>query len=100
GPPEPTRAQTDEAAIRQLVTSYGRAIENKDMALFRTLKPNLTPDEERRLSEGFRAVTSQQVSLSVASVDLQGDTATVVVDRRDVFEVRGRRQSVDTRQTL
>jgi serine/threonine protein kinase len=98
-PAGPTRAD-DEAAIRRLVNTYGRAIETKDLALFRSIKPNLSSDEERRLVEGFRAVSSQQVNLSVASVDLKGDTATVVLQRRDVFEVRGRRQTVESRQTL
>lgn len=99
-PPEPTSAEADEAAIRRLVTTYGRAIETKDLALFRSIKPNLSSDEERRLVEGFRAVSSQQVNLSIASVDLKGDRASVVLQRRDVFEVRGRRQTVESRQTL
>jgi serine/threonine protein kinase len=98
--PEPTRAEADEAAIRRLVTTYGRAIETKDVDLFRSIKPNLSGDEERRLLEGFRAVSSQQVNLSIASVDLKGDQASVVLQRRDVFEVRGRRQTVESRQTL
>jgi hypothetical protein len=98
-PSGPTRAD-DEAAIRRLVNTYGRAIETKDLDLFRSIKPNLSSDEERRLLEGFRAVSSQQVNLSVASVDLKGDTAIVVLQRRDVFEVRGRRQTAESRQTL
>lgn len=99
-PAGPTKAEADDSAIRRLVTSYGRAIETKDVDLFRSIKPNLSSDEERRLLEGFRAVSSQQVNLSVASVDLKGDTAIVVLQRRDVYEVRGRRQTVESRQTL
>lgn len=102
-PPEPSRPapdEVDDAAIRRVVATYGRAIETKDLALFRSIKPNLSSDEERRLQQGFRAVGSQQVSLTVAGIDRRGDTATVVVQRRDVLEVGGRRQTVDARQTL
>jgi len=51
--------EDDEAAIRRVVATYQRAIENKDLALFRSVKPNLSREEERRIEEGFRAVTSQ-----------------------------------------
>ena len=49
----------DESAIRRVVAAYARAIETKDLALFRSIKPNLGADEERRIQQGFRAVTSQ-----------------------------------------
>ncbi len=87
-------------AIRRLVATYGRAIESKDLALFRSVKPNLTADEERRLQQGFRAVTSQRVQLTIASIDRRGDTATVVVQRRDELDVGGRRQTVEAKQVL
>jgi len=102
-PPEPARPapdEADDAAIRRVVATYGRAIETKDLALFRSIKPNLSSDEERRLQQGFRAVGSQQVRLTVTGIDRRGDTASVVVQRRDVLDVGGRRQTVDARQTL
>ena len=55
----------DDAAIRRLTSTYVCAIETKDLALFRSIKPNLSRDEERRLQDGFRAVTSQRVNVSV-----------------------------------
>ena len=73
------------------MATYGRAIETKDLALFRSVKPNMSGDEERRLQQGFRAVNSQRVNLTVASIDRRGETASVVVQRRDVLEVAGRR---------
>jgi len=82
------------------VATYGRAIESKDVALFRSIKPNMSSDEERRLQQGFRAVTSQRVFLTVASIERRGDTASVVVQRRDVLEIAGRRQTVEAKQTL
>ncbi|MFN7914950.1 MAG: protein kinase [Vicinamibacterales bacterium] len=98
--PAPPSRSDEEAAIRRVVASYGRAIETKDIALFRTVKPNLTRDEERRLQEGFRAVASQQVRLTVQSLDLRDQAATVVAQRHDQIEAGGRRQSVDSRQTF
>ena len=64
GPPPPatvvaTRApmaEQDEAAIRRVTASYARAIETKDIGLFRIDQTNLSREEERRLQDGFRAV--------------------------------------------
>ena len=80
--------------------SYGRAIEGKDVALFRSIKPNLSAAEERRLQEGFRAVASQRVNLTVNSIDRKGDRAVVSVRRRDTIDVGGRQQTAETQQTL
>jgi hypothetical protein len=99
-PPSSSAGETDDAAIRQVIATYGRAIESKDLGLFRSIKPNLTSAEERRLEDGFRAVSSQQVSLSVISIEHKGDRATAVVRRRDNIEAGGRKQSTDARQVL
>jgi serine/threonine protein kinase/ketosteroid isomerase-like protein len=103
-PPPPvvdeTASERDERAIRQLVASYARAIETKDMALFRVLKPNLSGQEEQRLQEGFRAVTSQRVNLSIVSIDRRGDSAIVALKRHDTIQAGGRQQTVDSQQTL
>jgi hypothetical protein len=100
--PPPTAAPqvNDDAAIRQLIASYARAIEGKDLALFRRIKPNLSREEERRLQDGFRAVTSQRVNFTIVSLDRTGDTASVVVNRRDVVRAGGRDYTTDSRQTL
>jgi hypothetical protein len=100
-PPPPAPAvETDDSAIRQVIATYGRAIEGKDMRLFRSIKPNLTAEEERRLQEGFRAVTSQRVSLTIISIDRKNNRAVAIVRRRDEIEAGGRRQTTDTRQAL
>jgi len=70
------------------------------VALFRTVKPNLSGEEERRLQEGFRAVASQQVRLTPTSVDVRGQEATVIAQRRDTIDAGGRRQTVESRQTF
>ena len=99
GPTAPT-AEQDEAAIKRLIGNYGRAIEHKDLALFRSIKPNLSAAEERRLQEGFRAVSSQRVSLTVNSIDRKGDRAVVSVRRRDTIDIGGRQQTAESQQTL
>jgi hypothetical protein len=83
-----------------LIANYARAIESKDLALFRTIKPNLSAQEERRLREGFRDVTSQRVALTVLSIARHGDEATVTVRRRDTIQAGGRQQTVESHQTL
>jgi serine/threonine protein kinase len=92
--------EDDEAAIRRLVANYARAIETKDIALFRTLKPNLTPAERQTIESGFRAVGSQQVTLTIESIDRQGQEAYVRLRRHDVVELNGRRRMVDNEQVL
>jgi serine/threonine protein kinase len=99
-PPTVSAQANDDAAIRQLVSNYARAIEGKDLALFRSIKPNLSREEERRLQDGFRAVTSQRVNLAIVSLDRTGDTASVVVNRKDVVRAGGREYTTDSRQTL
>jgi hypothetical protein len=100
--PSPSKlaADEDDVAIRNVIATYGRAIESKDLGLFRLVKPNLSREEERRLQEGFRAVTSQRVTLSILSIDRRGDRATVLVRRHDVIEAGGRQQETERQQTL
>jgi hypothetical protein len=90
--------EEDEAALRRVVAAYARAIESKDIALYRTVKPNLSRDDERKLRDSFNSVRSHRVSIAVQSVELRGDTAIVKVLRQDT--VQGRPQGPDNRQTL
>ena len=99
-PAAPSPAEEDEAAIRRVVAAYARAIETKDLSLFRSVKPNLSREEERRIAEGFRAVSLQQVRLTVLVIDRRGSEATVRLRRRDVVEAGGRRQTTETDQSL
>jgi eukaryotic-like serine/threonine-protein kinase len=78
-------AATQEPAIRKVIADYGRAIESKDIALFKAVKPNLTPDEEKRLQESFKAIKSQQVGITVDAVQVEGAQATVRVSRQDTI---------------
>ena len=97
---EISREADDDAAIRAVVAAYARAIESKDLALFRSIKPNLGADEERRIQQGFRAVTSQKVNITIVSIDRRGDRAILLLRRQDIIEAGGRRQSPESRQTM
>jgi serine/threonine protein kinase len=92
-PPPPVN---EEPAIRRTVNEYGRAIEQKDLALFRRLKPSLTADEERRLKEAFEASASDSVRIEVKDVRISGNRATVHLVRQDT--IGGRLQTIQ--QTL
>jgi hypothetical protein len=98
--PEGPTPEQDEQAIRQLVATYGRAIENKDLALYRSIWPTLSAEQARLVQEGFRAVTSQRVELTVASLARQGNEATVTVRRRDTIHAGGQQSTRDSQQTM
>jgi serine/threonine protein kinase len=97
--PEPSApavpsAAAAEPAIRKVIGDYVRAIENKDLVLFRSIYPSLSSQEERRVKDSFKAVT-QRVSLTILSIQPQGDEASVVLRRQDTIDV-GRRQPTTT----
>ena len=64
------------------------------------MKPNLSPVEERRLTDGFRAVTSQRVELTILSIDLKNQAAAVQVRRLDVIQNGRQQQTAQSRQTI
>lgn len=87
----------DETAIREVLDNLKRAIEDKDLALYKRIRPGLSADEERRLRDAFQNVNSQQVEYSINSIEVKGDRAELKVTRGG--RVSG--QSVPTtRQTL
>jgi len=75
-----------ELAVRHVITSYGRAIEARDVELFRSVMPGITFDAERRLRESFKTIQSQQVGITVEFVDIGGKTATVRALRDDTVD--------------
>lgn len=99
-PPAAPAAEEDDAAIRRVTATYARAIESKDVALFRSIKPNLSREEERRLQDGFRAVASQRVNLTILSIDKRGDEASLVLRRRDIIQAGGREHTAESQQTM
>lgn len=85
GDQAPPPSSPEDTAIRKVITDYGRAIETKDLGLFKIVKPNLSPDEERRTRTAFETVKTQVVKITVLSVDVQGADAVVRVSRRDTI---------------
>jgi len=75
----------DDTAIRKVIGDYGRAIQTKDVELFKSVKPNLTPDEEKRTRSAFESVKSQEVKITVLGVEVHGTEAVVKVSRRDTI---------------
>jgi hypothetical protein len=71
--------------IQTTLENYVKAIETKDIALFKRVKPNITPDEERRLKTAFESVKSHAITLAIQSIELQGGSAIVRVARRDTL---------------
>jgi hypothetical protein len=80
-----TASSPDETAIRKVIADYAKAIENKDLDLFKTVKPNLSTDEEKRAKNAFASVQSQVVRITFLSIDLKENQAVVKVTRRDTI---------------
>jgi serine/threonine protein kinase len=77
-------AAGSDPAIRRVLADYSRAIESKDIALFRSAKPNLSESEQKKLEQTFKVVKSQTVGITVDKVEVTGDQAVVRVVRKDV----------------
>ena len=72
-----------EAAIRQVLADYARAIEMKDLGLFRSVKPGMSGEEEKGLREFFKTVGAYKVGLAVEALKVEGTQATALVARAD-----------------
>jgi serine/threonine-protein kinase len=94
--PTPPPPADEEPAIRKLVADFGRAIESKNLALYKSLRPNLSSEDERKLRAAFEGAPAQQVSISIASIQVTGSEARARITRRDTFKGR----SMDVQQTL
>ena len=99
-PPRPAAAQNDEDAIRKVLATYVRAIENKDLALFAAVKPNLSVEERKRLQASFRAVESHQIDITISTMEIQGSQASVRIARKDTIGFNGKKQTNQSRQIL
>ena len=99
-PSDVPTSQDDDAAIREVLATFERAIETKDMTLYRSVRPTLSADEVSRVRAGFEAVESQQVDLRIVSIDVQGDQAVVRLFRRDTIQTGGGEQHRESNQTV
>ena len=98
--PPPPAAESDDAAIRRVIRTYEQAIETKDIALFRSIRPNLTRAAETTLMNSFRQIDSQEIDIRIESLRIDGRTATARLARRDTLITAGRRQVQNITQTL
>ncbi len=96
----PAAAESDDAAIRRTLATYAMAVEKKDISLFRSVRPALSAAEETRLRDSFKQVESQQVTLDVEDIRVEGRAATVRLARTDSLVVGGRRQTQSRRQVV
>jgi hypothetical protein len=78
-------SDAEEFAIRKVIADYAKAIENKDLALFKNVKPNLTSEEEKRARSAFASIQSQVVKITFLSIDVKERQAIVKVTRRDTI---------------
>jgi len=88
-PSAPAR-DPQEAAVRRVIADFGRAFESQDIALYRSVMPDLSADGEKKLRESFKNVRYDRVAIEVESVEVNGDEATARVTRQDT--VNGRTQ--------
>lgn len=93
-PPAATAGDASEAAVRRVIQDYERAIEGRDITLFRSLMPELSQDNEKKLRESFKAIKSWAVGITYDSIQVEGDRATVRVSRQDM--VNGRQMPAQT----
>ncbi len=98
-PAAPAR-ESDEVLVRRALTTYERAIEGKDVALFRSVLPNLSGDEERRLRASFAQIERQEIEIRVVQLTITGDTAQARVARVDTVQSGGRPQTSRSTQTI
>jgi hypothetical protein len=75
----------EETEIRRLIDDYARAIEARDIAHFKKVKPNMGKEEEARLRRAFESIQSQVVKVTVLSLEVQGTQATARLSRRDTI---------------
>jgi tetratricopeptide (TPR) repeat protein len=94
--PPATLALGDEPAIRKVIDDYRRAIESKNLELFRAVKPSLSAAEEKSLRDLFKMPQRQQLNLNVESVDINGAQARVRTSRQDAVDGRQQRKVQQT----
>jgi len=88
-PTTPPAPVNEEPAVRRVITDYKRALESKDLGLFKAIKPNLSAEDEKKLRDSFGNIRTWEVAIDIDSVRMEGDRAVVKVSRRDT--VNGQR---------
>jgi hypothetical protein len=84
-PAPPAVGADDRAAVLQVISEYERAIESKDLGLYRRIWPTLSGAQEKSLKSAFDATQQQDVRITLGPVDVKGDKATVKLSRGDLI---------------
>jgi tetratricopeptide (TPR) repeat protein len=92
--------EDDDTMIRRLVDTWARAIETKSIELYRSVKPNMSAEEQRRIEAGFGVVSSQRVGITILGIEHRGQQAVVRLRRRDTIVGDGRQQIKESQQIL
>jgi serine/threonine protein kinase len=89
-PPPPSSAPiggaADDAAIRKVVEDFARAVQGKDLVLYRAVKPNLSADEEKRLRAIFKQAKSYKVVVTGVTIQFEGAEAKVRVSQQHTVD--------------
>jgi len=84
--PVPTPAPVkEEPLVRQAIANYAQAIESKDIDLFRAVMPGLSSADERNLRAAFAGNQRQTVQITIDSIQIRGNAATVRLTRNDTI---------------
>jgi serine/threonine protein kinase/tetratricopeptide (TPR) repeat protein len=83
-PPPPPTTPDPRAQIRSRLGEYVKAIETKNLALLRQIRPNLGEAELRRWARFFDMTRSRKVGLTVQDIAVDGEKAQVTGRRVDV----------------
>jgi hypothetical protein len=78
-------ASQDEGPISAVIAEYARAIETRNLELFRSVKPILSGEEEQRLRAAFANTDAHSVKITLLSIEVKEPRATVRLARRDTI---------------
>ena len=90
--PSATARDPQEAAVRRVIADFAHAFETQDIALYRSVMPDLSADNERKLKESFKDVRYDRVAIDVEKIEVSGDEATAIVLRQDTINGRPQQQ--------
>jgi hypothetical protein len=95
--PAPSNPRTE---VRATLDNYVRAVETRDIALLRQVRPGLTDEEINRTRASNEIKRSQKVDLKVDEITINGDEAQALGRREDVIILRdGQRLRQDLKFT-
>jgi hypothetical protein len=81
------RGPSDDALVRRAISDFARAIENKDLAAYKALRPGLSREDEGKLRAAFDNVRSQEVELVVRVVRSGKVNGQAVPTRRETYRL-------------